>query len=106
MDWVQQMGGRGPQLIIHDASVPVYLYYTGLHPERGRYARLQSAHLPTWDTDYGALLLSMPDSTAYVLFTGGGDAEREKHLNQIPPNIMRVDSFARSICWGYKIAKR
>ncbi len=106
MDWVQQQSGRGPQLVIHDASAPVYLYYTGLHPARSRYAALRGAQMPTWDADYGAVVSSMPDSTAYILFTGGGDAEREKHLSQLPANIVRVDSFARSICWGYKVAKR
>lgn len=106
MDWVQQKGGRGSQLIIHDASMPVYRYYTEMHPKRGRYASLRGAQLPGWDTNYGVMLASMSDSIAYLLFTGGGDADREKHLSELPPTAVHVDSFAQTICWGYKVVKQ
>ncbi len=37
MMWLQARGARGKQLYLHDASVPAYIYYTELHPEKLRW---------------------------------------------------------------------
>jgi 4-amino-4-deoxy-L-arabinose transferase-like glycosyltransferase len=106
MEWLQRKGARGPQLIVHEGTMPAYLYYTNLHPRRARYESLRGAHLAEWDTHYGELLASTPGNTAYILFTGGGDASREKHLGELPVTARRVDSFYESICWGYEVVKQ
>ena len=87
MAWIRQRGGRGPQVLVHDANVPTYLYYTALHPGRAQWASLLGAKRLTWDDNYAQVTSGIRDTT-YLLVTGGfpgrgtkpaGDADGYTH---------------------------
>lgn len=101
MDWIQARGGRGPELYVHDANVPTYIYYTELHPKKAHYASLLGAHRLKWDDDYTQITRGIKD-TAYFLYTGGfPEGEREKRTKQIEQNLRQVDYFEYAICFVY-----
>ncbi len=101
MAYIQHRGGRGPQVLVHDANVPTYLYYTALHPGRARWSDLLGAKRLTWDDDYAQVTAGIRD-TSYLLVTGGfPEGERDKRERQMAVHMHAIDSFETHICWVF-----
>jgi hypothetical protein len=101
MDWIIAKGGRGNQLYIHDASVPTYIYYTELHPQKAKWSPLLGAQRLQWETDYAELTKNQKD-TAYFLYTGGfPDIEKDKRTKQLDQHMQQVAYFEYAICYVY-----
>jgi hypothetical protein len=96
MDYLKVKGAKGDQLFVHDASVPPYIYYTELHPDKNNYQALLGAHILTWDQNYADVTLNVSD-TAYFIYTGGfPDHERNKRTAEIEKNMQQVDYFRKN----------
>jgi hypothetical protein len=94
LDFLKNKNARGEQVYVHDASVPPFIYYTELHPEKDRYSSLRSAHRLTWDNDYAEVTKNLTDTT-YFLYTGGfPDQEKNKRTGQILNHMVEVNYFA------------
>jgi hypothetical protein len=101
MDWIIARGGRGEQLYVHDASVPTYIYYTELHPQRAKWSSLLGARRLKWETDYAEITRGQRDTT-YFLYTGGfPGSEKDKRTKQIEQNMQQVAYFEYAICYVY-----
>jgi hypothetical protein len=98
MAYVKAHGATGPQLYVHHASVPTYIYYTELHPDKEQWRPLLGANQLSWDTDYTAATKGVRD-TVYVLVTGGFDGSERLHRSeQIEVNMVQVGHFQKYIC--------
>ncbi|MBS1630328.1 MAG: hypothetical protein JST27_09740 [Bacteroidetes bacterium] len=106
MNWIQERGGSGPELFVHHASVPAYIYYTQLKPDKARYTSLFGAHLLRWDDDYAQITSGIND-TAYFLFTGGfPEAERTLRTTQIGKNMRQVAYYSFALCSVYQFVPK
>jgi 4-amino-4-deoxy-L-arabinose transferase-like glycosyltransferase len=100
-DYLNNRNINGEQLFVHDASVPTYLYYTNIHPDREKYSSLLGAHLMKWDSDFTTETDSVKEKV-YFIYTGGfPDGEREKRTKQIEQNMQQVDYYEKYICYVY-----
>lgn len=96
----------GQRIYVHDASVPTYLYYTQLHPNRQQWTSLLGAHLMKWDSDYTTETNGLKEPV-YFLYTGGfPEPEKIKRTGQIEVNMQQVDYFEKYICYVYGYAPK
>lgn len=106
LDYLNAKKIEGSHLYIHDASVPTFIYYTEMHPQRDRYNSLLGAHLLKWDSDYTSVTKNVRD-TVYFLYTGGfPDGERQRRTEQIEQNMVQVDYFQKYVCFVYGYAPK
>jgi 4-amino-4-deoxy-L-arabinose transferase-like glycosyltransferase len=106
LEWIENRGGRGYQLYVHDANVPTYIYYTQLHPGKAKWAPLLGAHKLTWEDDYTELTKNLKD-TAYFIYTGGfAEGERKRRIAEIEKNMKQIDYFERDICFVFVYAPK
>lgn len=104
--WVQQQGGTGPQLYVHNASDATYLYYTGIHPNRNRWTNLKGAKILSWKDDYSLVTQSIQD-TVYFIYTGGFPiAEKDKRTAEITTNLQQTGYFQHAVCFVYQFAPK
>jgi len=91
-------GISAENLYLHNSARPAFIYYTQIHPERSRWARIRDAKLLQWDANYEAIGASIQDSMALIISSGPDEeigqvkAAVEKHL--VPAAMLDV--------WGCK----
>lgn len=101
LDYVNRKKITSDQLFVHDASIPTYIYYTEIDPNRERYSNIVGAHRMKWSSDYTQETENLTDTT-YFLFTGGfGETEKAKRIQQIEQNMKQIDYFEKYICFVY-----
>ncbi len=86
--WAMQLmkdnGIKGKQLNVSNGSVPAYIYYTQIHPDKQRWRTLYDAEIRAWDADW-AKIAAEANGKAGVFFTTISDNEavlREQQLSQ------------------------
>jgi hypothetical protein len=100
-DYLLEKKVSGKNLYVHHASVPTYIYYTTLYPQKDKYASLKGAHCLHWDTRYTQLGASLQD-TSYLIVTGGfQDEERNRVISALSENAIQFDYIERYICFVY-----
>ncbi len=98
MSYVQGQGGKGTQLYVHDATVPAYLYYTRIHPEKEKWAPIHNAHLLKWEDNYTEVTKPITD-TAYFLYAGGITKEKlQEHRQEIQANLKPIAALDTFYC--------
>ncbi len=101
MDWIKSRGARGNNLYIENATVPAYIYYTRLHPQKEKWTPLLGAHKLNWDDNFTQLTNNIKD-TAYFLYTGGfTDEERQRRTHEIEQNMQQVAYFEHAVCYVF-----
>ncbi|MBA2423476.1 MAG: glycosyltransferase family 39 protein [Chitinophagales bacterium] len=106
LDYIKAKNVDGESLFIHDSSVPTYIYYTDIHPQRDKYNSLLGAHLMKWDSDYANETKKVTD-TVYFIYTGGfPKLEEEKRKAQIEQNLKQVDYFKKYTTFVYGYAPK
>lgn len=68
MQFVIQKGiHSGEDLYIHNGARPAFIYYTQMHPDSSRWAKIKNARLLMWDADYESIAQSARDTTGFIL---------------------------------------
>lgn len=107
LDYILKKGGNGKEIYVDCASRDTYIYYTGIHPHKSKYARLEGAYLFGWNDDNFPEIASKTETDrSFYVFTGGSPELRERHLNEVRQVLHQTDEFSFSFCYVYTFHKQ
>lgn len=77
LEKVQEQNIKGDDLYLYHSSVPAYIYYTQMHPDKDKWNMLSAANELYWYTNYDSLgsTLAAREKTAAYLFTNGSEQD-------------------------------
>ncbi|MBL7711699.1 MAG: hypothetical protein JNL13_04515, partial [Chitinophagaceae bacterium] len=107
LDYILEKGGKGKEIYVDCASRDTYIYYTGIHPHKSKYAKLEGAYLFGWNDDNFPEIASKTETArSFYVFTGGSPELRERHLNEVRQVLHQTDAFAFAFCYVYTFQKQ
>lgn len=111
MRFLQDKDIPGDRVYLYHSSVPVFIYYTTIHPGKEQWASVKDAHRLIYETDYnwlGAHLHNtfQPGERAAFLYTNATEAQFQDRNNQLKPHIEAVDSLCQPWVKAYIFRKR
>jgi 4-amino-4-deoxy-L-arabinose transferase-like glycosyltransferase len=101
LDYLNEKKVKGQEVFINDASVPTYIYYTELHPDRDKYVLLLGARRLKWDSDYTKETTNVSGPVWFVYTGGFPQEERQRRTAQIEQNLKQVDYFEKYVTFVY-----
>ncbi|WP_276132354.1 hypothetical protein [Polluticoccus soli] len=111
LNYTVQQGIRGHDVYLHHSSVPAFIYYTEMHPNRDRYRDLIGANRLGWDTYYPLLGFELKnkqpaDRPVALLFTNATYTQSAAYAEQVRryvPEIGRLEKdYIKVFVFGKK----
>lgn len=98
LDYMQAHHIPGKDLSIYHSSVPAFLYYTQIHPQKAKYASVSNADMLKWSVDYEELGREMKevwqiDRPVGFIFTNATEAEVIKRSTGLSKYLYITDSL-------------
>lgn len=66
-----------PQIFIHNGARPAFIYYSQIHPDQNKWARIREAHLLSWDANYDSIAVHQ-DSNMVLVLTNAYEEDLKK----------------------------
>ncbi len=92
MQFIKEQKIAGPHVYVNCASVPAYLYYTTIHPNRDKWKDLSNANLLFWYTSYDSLGRTFTGRSA-LLYGWWPENDIARETGAIKNNNKEVASF-------------
>lgn len=111
MRFTQDENMPGSRVFLYHSSVPAFIYYTTIHPDKERWASIKDANRLIYETNYDSLgahlyNTSLPGERAAFLYTNATEAEFLDRNNQLKPHIQVTDSISYPWVKAYIFRKR
>lgn len=79
----------GNRLYLHNGARPAFIYYTTIHPNKDKWAKVKDAHLLSWDANFDSLAANTPLPCSFIFTSvypedlANTRTTIEKHLKEI-----------------------
>lgn len=68
MEFLQKHNIRADNIFLYQNTVPAFIYYTEMHPDKAKWSDLKDANRLKWDTDYNTLGASWKEKNIHNAF--------------------------------------
>lgn len=93
LDYLISQHAKSEQLYIPQESVPTYVYYTRVHPNRTKYTRINAAHQLTWSDNFTDVTRNLRDTTWFLFAETFVERQQGTRLPEIERNMKPFTSF-------------
>lgn len=107
LNYILQNGGNGKEIYVDCASRDTYIYYTQIHPDKSKYARLEGAYLFDWEAEnFKEIASKINTQRSFFIFTGGAAEQRKRHISEVKESLKQVAYFEFFYCYIFTFHKK
>lgn len=94
----------GNQLYLHNGARPAFIYYTTIHPDKGKWSQVKDAHLLNWDVNFDSLANTAPSPCSFI-FTSVYPEDLVKTRKTIEQHLKEIQKQEKQGSYTYIYSK-